>query len=256
MPSVFTLIGESWAFARKQPVLLHIGFWLLFLPMLVMNELSAYLQVAEKTVNTGTAGPVIFSILAILALSVFSIWGTAAVLLTGSRLLAAKSGRSRTSFKAVRTEASAFIIPLLLTKILRGIFSALWGILLIIPGILYFLNTLFYAVVIVVEGISYRAALRKSNAIMKGQRVAIYLRIIFLSILLFAPVSILSALLNAIPVAGSGLLIDIIVSAFYTLAFVLFHISCILFYGALRPATAPITGTGGTKKKTVKSAKK
>lgn len=252
MPNAFALINESWSFSRKQPVLLQVGFWLLFVPMLVMNLLSSYLKTAEQTITNENIGPITLAILSILALTVIVMWGTACLFVVGGRLLAAKSGRNRTSFKAVRTEAMKAIIPLLLTNILRGIFTLLWTILLIIPGIIYALNTAFYGVTVVLEGVGYRAALKRSNTLMKGKKASIYTTIILLSILLFLPSYLVEAMIvKTSPLDSNTLLSDLVSSALYTVSLTLFSLCLIQLYGSLLPKTKPVTG-GKTAKATVK----
>lgn len=255
MPGIFSMIGQSWTFARKQPVLLHAGFWLLFLPMLIMSRLSAYLEFAEKEHNAQLVGPVILSSICIILLSIVVIWGTGCILLVGSRLLSAKSGRSRSSFSAVRAEARAFIVPLLLTNLLRGLITVLWGILLIVPGIIYALNTVFYSIIVVVEGIGYRQALRKSSALLKGKRLLAYWNIIALLFLLYAPASIVSGIIENFPGSATPILSDVMSNALYTVSTILFTLSTILLYQSLIPATKPVTG-GGKKAVTKKVAAK
>ena len=40
MPNPFTLIGNAWEFARKQPVIIDIGLWMFFAPIIALNALA------------------------------------------------------------------------------------------------------------------------------------------------------------------------------------------------------------------------
>ncbi len=244
MPSVFSLIGQSWTFARKQPILMQTGLLLLFLPLLVMGVLSDYLESIKDQAVPNEALTIMLSAIGIVSMSVVIVWGTASVLLIGSRLLAAKSGRSRTSLSNVSSEAASFIVPLLLTKILRSIFCVLWGILLIIPGIIYAFNTAFYAIIVVLEGVQYRKALKMSSALMEGRRLEVYWKIIALSLLLFVPPSIVAAAIQTLPYNEAPYVADVVNNLLYAGSLVLFTLSMILLYGSLKPSTKPITGGG------------
>ncbi len=224
---------------------------MLFLPMFVMNRLSYYLHTTQNNVTNENIGPITLAIITILVLTVVVIWGTACVITVGGRLLAATSGRSRTSFKAVRTETHAVILPLLLTNILRGIFTVLWGILLIIPGIIYALNTVLYAVIVVLEGKGYRAALKRSSVLMRGKRASVYITVILLSAIFFLPAYWLEALIEALVPFKDAAFEDFLSSAFYTISMTLYTLSLIQLYGSLLPKKKPVTGG-----KTMKAAAK
>ncbi|HVW66195.1 MAG TPA: hypothetical protein VHA78_00520 [Candidatus Peribacteraceae bacterium] len=243
MPGIFQLIGDAWNFGRKQPALIHVSFWLLLLPMLAMSLLSRLIAM-QRFSNAATSGPATAASLLMIVLAVVFVWGMACVLIIGKRMLAAKAGRSRTSFKAVRREARGFIIPLILTSILRSVFAFLWALLLIIPGIIYSVRTAFYFIIIVEEGVSYRAALQRSKEIARGHVWDIFWRFVVLAIILFAPISIVTAILHAFSdtyAAQFGT--DLLSTIFTTLSAVLFILCIVQMYGSLRPATAPVTGS-------------
>jgi|CXWL01.1.fsa_nt_gi hypothetical protein len=247
MPGVFALIGQSYAFCRKQSALIGVGFWLLFLPLSGINLLASFIKEAHRNIGAENGAPLLLSALCVMLLGILLMWGVSCVLVIGSRLLAAKAGRSRTSFKAVRTEAKAFIIPLILTGLLRGIITLLWGMLLIIPGVIYSIRTIFFSIIIVDEGIGYRPALRKSRDIVRGHTFPVIMKILLMSLFLFIPVRIfveIFTLLVFTVFAEPGLpLVDILDGALSAAALTLFTISTILLYGSLRPQTAPITNT-------------
>ena len=254
MPSVFTLIGESWNFCRKQPALSSVGFWLLFLPLTGINWCMSYIQIAQQNVYGGSNPLYFLASLCLLPLGVLLMWGISCVLVIGSRLLAAKAGRSRTSFKAVRTEAKAFVIPLILTTILRNVMTILWAILFIIPGIIYYVRTIFYVIIIVDEGMSYRPALHRSRDIVKGHTGDVFIKILLISIFLFAPIRTVIAIFTLVAFSKAQLMtVDMLDAALTSGALTLFTICTILLYQSMRPGKKMITNT---KIKTVKRKKK
>lgn len=195
MPSVFTLIGSSWAFLRKQPVLNPVIAWLFILPLTLQSSLLSEIEEDVTLLgdllarNTGMSpGAVTATIILIqIIFSVWVLWGSACVLVVGKRIAQSKAGRSRTSFKAVRDQASKFIIPLFLTQILRACITLLWALLLIVPGVIYDLRTTFYDVIIVLEGKEYREALRESIDTVKGNSWPLFWILIALGFVLFIP---------------------------------------------------------------------
>ncbi len=287
MPSVFTLIGESWNFCRKQPALSSVGFWLLFLPLTGIKWCVSFIQITQQHFYTNNNPAYFVACLCLLPLGALFMWGIACVLLIGSRLLAAKAGRSRTSFRAVRTEAKAFLVPLILTSMLQKTICLVWilpyfGLLLLsalaaagglsasdimivklllfslsllgIPATIYYVRTVFFGIIIIQERIEYRAALERSKHIIRGHFGKVFFKILFLSIALFASVDTLISIIMRFMFSLAGILaIDVLDAALTSAAFTLFVISTILLYDALRPDHAVITNT---KIKTVKRKKK
>ncbi|UPA22448.1 hypothetical protein K8942_05365 [Candidatus Peribacteria bacterium] len=256
MPSVFTLIGNAWAFAKKQSVLMQVAIWLMFLPMIGMNELSSFMADPALKMDAANGAPILLSALFILILSVILVWGIACVLLIGSRQLGSSSGRSRTSFSAVRTEARRFLIPLILTGILRNIITFLWALLLIVPGVIYSVRTAFYSIILIEEGISYRPALQKSKAIVKGHTWQLFIKLFLLGIILFAPIRILDGFGINMPTSMSLTILNVLSAAFTTLSTVLYTLCTIEMYGHMKPATKPVTGGGKKAVKKVATKKK
>jgi len=249
MLGIFALIGDAWNFGRRQPVLIHASFWLLLLPMLIIMLLSRFV-VLQRFSDPADTGSATAAFLGMVILSVIFLWGITCVLVIGKRLIAAKAGRSRTSFKSVRREARGFIIPLILTSVLRSVFTFLWGILLIVPGIIYAIRTVFYAIIIVEEGIAYRAALKRSKDIVRGQLWTVFWKVVVIALLLFVPIKIITAVLLAFSSGPAAIVgIAIISTVLTTVSTVLFLLCLIEMYGALRPATAPIMGSIGSSKK-------
>ncbi len=226
-------LSSAWIFARSQPALRSVGFWLLFLPLFGMNVLVRFADVLRQE-QSATANVLALVVVA-LFLGILLVWGTACVTVIGKRLLQNRAGRSRTSFRAVAKQASSFVIPLLLTGILRSCITTLWAILLIIPGIIYNLSTIFYPVVVVCEGLSYRPALQRSKQILKGQWWSGVLRILWIAIVLFTPVHVVLALLE---VSTNdflrGLALDFIGSAADAFLIIIFTLAMIVVYGELK----------------------
>jgi hypothetical protein len=189
-PSSATLIGQSWSFWQKQPTLQPVLFWLLFAPALSYSVCIRLLlgDGESMTAIDWSSGRTIVLILGMAAAGVTFVWGGAAVLVVGKRILGNKAGRSRSSFRSVRNQAARSLVPLLLTGLLRDCFTILWSLLLIIPGIVYALRTTFHNVIVVCEGIAYREALERSKEAMDGHLIRNTLCILALAIQLFVPV--------------------------------------------------------------------
>ncbi len=236
--STTSLIGSSWTFYRRQPALNHVGFWLLFLPLLATNILLRLAYLVEEgmlTVQNETAA-VGFLVLT-LGLGVVMVWGTAGVLVIGKRQLKSSAGRTRTSFKAVARQARPLVIPLILTGLLRGALTILWGLLLVVPGIYYSLSTTFYPVVLAVEGKSYRAALRQSRNVLRGQWWPGIIRFILLSIFLFVPPYAIFWWIDQIlpnDALAALITLDFVSSAVESLMLILFTLAMIALYGELK----------------------
>ena len=226
-------LSQAFRFARSQPALRSVGFWLIFLPLLAMNVLIRFADVLRQE-NSDMSNVLGLIVLALFA-GVLLVWGTACILLIGKRLLRSGAGRSRTSFRAVTRQASGFVIPLLLTGILRGCITTLWSLLLVVPGIIYNLSTIFYPVVVVCEGLSYRPALQRSNQILKGQWWKGVLRILWIAIILFVPFHIVLALLElTVQDFWQALILDFAGSAVDAFLIVIFTLTTIVVYRDLK----------------------
>ena len=219
MPSVFALIGGAWRFSAKQPAVFPVAFWLIFSPLAI-----AFSNVLPR--------------LCILALALMILWGEVALLVIGKRLLQTKAGRSRTSLRTTVLQARRYIIPAVLTGLLRIGLSLLWALLLIVPGILYAIRTSFFLIVIVTEGIEYRAGLKRSQHIVRGRTLQILLTFLILGITLFAPAMIVRAFLTSTfhDVAWSMIVIATVTALLSTVGMVLFTFAMILLYCELLPS--------------------
>jgi uncharacterized membrane protein len=175
-----------------------------------------------------------------LILSIIILWGSICVMLIGKRLLRKKAGRSRSSFRTVRLEASHFVLPLFFTAILRACFTIFWGLLLIVPGIIYALRTSFYNLTVIFEGKTLRRALRRSKVITYGRLKWMFWYLLALLVVLYAPINVCLAVLgSAAQDRGISFLIvlDVADAASNALASVLFAFSLILLYGEFITST-------------------
>jgi uncharacterized membrane protein len=205
-----TLIGTAWIFARKQPSLAGVTVWLLLLPGAALNMLSTLLDWNTND-GAGSLAPeehatlTLLAIVGLIVVSILMVWGGACVIVIGRKLVHSPAGRKRTSIRAIMQEARVFIIPLLLTGILRSCFALLWSLLLIIPGIIYSIRTTFYTIVVVTENMAYRDALKRSSALVRGLTWQVLWRIAVILIVLFGPVNILSSALYGLAGEGFGI---------------------------------------------------
>ncbi len=121
MSPVLRFIGTAWTFFWRQPALRPAAFLLIFLPMVAIRYLD---------LPAGVGSPEQAAVLVVLTIAglVLLTWGVASTMIVGKRLLQAKAGRTRTSFKAVRSHATGLIVPLILTDILRACIAILWSI--------------------------------------------------------------------------------------------------------------------------------
>lgn len=223
MTPVLRFIGAGWTFFWRQPALARAAFLLVFLPMTA----SYYLSVPFE--GLGAENVAVLSVLH-LGLIVLLMWGIACVLTVGKRLLQSKSGRTRTSFKAVQAQARGLIIPLLLTDILRFCLAVLWGlplalgaivaammahernltlldyaflypwlpvlgILLAIPPALYLVQTVLAPFVVAYEKLAFRPALLRSRQLVRG-RLPYTVFVSVALLLLWAPGTVASELLH------------------------------------------------------------
>lgn len=219
MPSVLALIGGAWRFSTKQPAVLPIAFWLVFFPLVI-----AFFNVLPS--------------LFILAQALMILWGEVALLVVGKRLLQTKAGRSRTSLRTTVLQARRYIIPSALTGLLFAGLSLLRALLLIVPGILYIVRTSFFPIVIVAEGIEYRAALMRSQKIVRGRTLQVFLTLLSLGIVLIGPAFLVRFFLtSALPTLEVETIIIACTTALLTtIGLVLFTFAMILYYVELLPS--------------------
>ncbi|MDD5751130.1 MAG: hypothetical protein PHS73_01255 [Candidatus Peribacteraceae bacterium] len=181
-----------------------------------------------------TTEVIVLITLAGVLLSVIMLWGTACTVLVGRRLIQSKAGRSRSSFAALRREGAHYVLPLLLTGILRACLIILWGILFIIPGVIYGIRTVFYTFTVVLEEKGFRAALRRSQTIVRGRTWRIFWKLVVLALVLYLPANFILWLLTG-PALDAGILPSLVLdltNAFVNSALsVLYTFALILLYG-------------------------
>lgn len=244
MRNLFTLIGLSWDFARKQPVLLPIALWLFFVPITGLMSLAWFEEenpVLRAVTENGIGPETDLRLLSLVLLSeillvLLVIWGAACVLLVGKRLSANRAGRAKTSFHAVRSEAARFILPLIFASILRSCFSILWGILLIVPGIVYSIRSVFYFVT-VVEGQSPREALRSSIQAVKGRTATVLGYLFLLALVLFLPTMMIAGVIEMAATLlhpTLAVLTSLTTAALISVACVLFLLTMVALYAELK----------------------
>ena len=196
------IIGEAWRFYRKQPVLNEIAFWLMLLPVALLDAIggvidTAYAQnVQMEQISQMSAMEIAVAVPMFVAILYFFVWGQACTLMVAKRLVSSPAGRTRTSFKAVRKQGKKYIGALFLTELLRSIITLLLTLLLIVPGVIYSVRTVFYDIMMIEDGkVNYgRDALNKSTSIVKGHTWEVLWRIVIISICIFVPVAIVQSL--------------------------------------------------------------
>ncbi len=206
MKTSFQIIGIAWAFYKKQPVLNQIAFWLFFVPVGVLDALSGVVDtvaaqditVSAETLESMTAMEIAVTIPIILGLIYLMMWGHACTLMVSKRLLTSSAGRTRSSFKAVRDQAKKFVIPLFLVSLLRTITTLLWALLLVVPGVIYSIRTVFFDIMTIEKGkvIYGREMLNKSKEVVKGHTWEVLGKILVISICIFVPAMLLSVSLE------------------------------------------------------------
>lgn len=149
MRSLLAPLATAWLSYRKQRLLWWTTLLLLFPSLFVGNIIQAFFLRRELF-------PIAITIL--LATLALHTWGQACILI---------AGKGRRSFRSLLRAARPLIIPLLLTGLLRQCFTLLWGLLLILPGIIYNIRTTLFDAVIAREGQQYRQALRRSAFVVR-----------------------------------------------------------------------------------------
>jgi uncharacterized membrane protein len=246
MPNIFTLIGTSWDFYKSQPVLRTVLFWLILLPLAMLLATSEFFA-EEAMLNEYTfegviqgvqsPAPLLLFILLQLVLGVVMLWGIACVLLVGKRLLQTRAGRTRSSFSVVRKQAGRFVGNLFITDVLRSCFTFFWALLLIVPGIIYFVQTFFFAIAIVCEGKGYREALLHSKSVVKGHTRTALLYLAGLAGAIFLPLLVIDSIsIELVFRTVPGLMrFTYLISAYlYSLGIVIFMLSTMSLYAQLK----------------------
>lgn len=236
MPSPLTLIGQAWRFYQKQPALFPVLVWMLIIPSVITNMLNMRLLKDGDTIEWASNETVLLILGIVLCWVVFT-WGMASVLVIGKRLLQHKAGRTRTSFKAVRTQAGKALIPLILTSILRDCYTFLWALLLIVPGIIYSFRTVFFSIIIICEGKAYQEALSASKEVVMGRTLHVALMAIALTLPLQIPSALIEQIAHQIIPKTDLLpwaLVSIFSSGLSSMAAMITTLTMVLLYGSLK----------------------
>jgi len=206
MKTPFEIIGAAWSFYKKQPVLNQITFWLLFVPIGLIDAISGLIDTVAaqgftldgKDIQSMTSMEFAITIPIIICLAYFLTWGHICVLMVAKKLLNSSAGRTRTSFKAVRDQSKKFIIPIILVTILRAITTLLWSLLLIVPGVIYSIRTFFFDIIMIEKGtVLYgRETLEMSTKLVKGHGWTIFTTLLAISVCVFVPAAIFNTCLQ------------------------------------------------------------
>ena len=222
----------------SQPVLRGVMIWFFILPYAIHNLFWTFVYWNQAQVALTPDQQEMLRIIIILEMIVLGIVMTcssALALTVSKRILTSRAGRARSSLSGVWNEGRPSVIPLLLTGVLRFCFICFWGLLLIVPGVIYAIRTMFYDVVIVGEGKSYRGALKRSKAIVHGHTWAILWRYCLLFLLLPIAVNALTYIGYWIT-QGTGwpgtVAMDIVDAVLNGPAMLLLIISTVLLYKA------------------------
>ena len=201
-PSLLPALRTACGFVRKQPILLDIALWFVLVPAAIADAAIGSLakggwQTNLLAASGGVRNATPAVLMLMLVVGVFTLWGQAATLIVARRMLKRSAGRSRTSLRAVAREARGFIIPLLLTEILWTASIVLWGLALLIPGIVTAFRGIFFPVIIVTEGQeAYRAALRSSASVVRGHWLRTMLAITLAAVLCLGTPYVIGSILS------------------------------------------------------------
>lgn len=197
MPQTFALIAGAFQFFKRQPALAHVLIWMLALPILLLRVLGRIVVLPGKTsslsmipfILRADAATLILLAPAVVLLLLVIVWGSACILMSARRTIQTKAGRARTSFRTLRKEAAPYVPPLVRTCIVRAFFVLFRLPLLIVPGILYAIRTIFAVVAVVCEDLAGSEALRRSVEITRGRTGRVFVAVFALALVLFLPAS-------------------------------------------------------------------
>ncbi len=232
---VFPLIAQAWTFSRKHPVFQAVLLWMSIVPLTLIDLFGTVVPPANPRLDAAVQ-------IALLVLeSVVATWALAAFLLVGRRMLENRPGRARTSLKAVARESAPLVLPLLLTSLLRACILLEWAVLLVLPALVYGIRTTLYPVVLALEGLTYRDALRRSTELTRGRFWSVTGTLLLLTLVLIVPAELASLALSLIAERFSPAAEAVAVLMGYALsgeAGLLFTLSLVALYGRLRTQQA------------------
>ncbi|MEK7218757.1 MAG: hypothetical protein AAB728_04805 [Patescibacteria group bacterium] len=267
------LLRETWTYLRKQPVLLTITGWFLFLPSLADSWFGRWWDEQGFPSAPAAVQPIdVVLVAAVLVVTFVYLWGISCVLLVGKRMVVSRAGRSRSSFRRVRGDALPLVFPLLLTSLLqqcltfyRALLFAVPAIVavlllrgnpavdapvggrtgftlllltpLLIPAVLFLLRTSFAPIVLACEGKTFRAALKRSRELTRHNLARVAGTLLALAAATLLPASLLSLLFwSLLPESSPRLYYagDVTDSLLSSAALLFFLLSMIGLYGKLR----------------------
>ncbi len=157
LPGVASLLAQSWKIFKQEPYT-FLGFsgWLL-VPV-VLNLLA------------GLALPTQFDALSdmmfsMVAYSILSIWAIVAMIITTRQIVTGKKNDSLVISKL----AWQVLIPYLLASILTSFLNLVGFMLLVVPGIIFWIWYAFAPTIILIEGGGFMAAFHQSKALVRGR---------------------------------------------------------------------------------------
>ncbi len=240
MPSVLSLIHGSWNLFCKHHLLRRAWLWLILLPMLV-NSLLQFAQlgaspsanplVSEEFLIRSAVDPVLLALSTVL-LRTIGIFGSTCVLEIGVALLHPRRAAEHATFPSVLRRGAVDFFSVVITSVLRFVIASLWALLLIVPGIIYLLRTVFYAIVVVDEGAFGLDALRRSAQLTRGRVLRTWGTILPLGALLLGPPLILDGVLEAAASPSVHAAGALAISSLFSLGYVLLLLGLILLYGS------------------------
>lgn len=189
MLSLLSPLSSAWRSYGKQPLLWWVTLLLLF-PSLLIGDLITNFFLERALL------PLIL-VLLLASIGLYA-WGQACVLIVGN---------GRRSLRVLLRDAKPLILPLLLTSVLRQCLILLFGLLLILPGILYAIRTVLFSVVLAREGQQYRPALRRSTCIVRTHMLRATTIIVAVYLLFFLPAYLLDFLPSFLPPLLPGIVL-------------------------------------------------
>jgi hypothetical protein len=280
LPNIFSILSASWGFLRTHSVLNHVALWFIILPTAFLHFfMRLFEHVSLKNTPSPYQGTIsltpssaIVLIILFFLLTVLLLWGAVCIIFTARRIIKKTSGRNRTSFGALVHKTRPLLIPLVFTSILRTCFILFRALLVLIPlallltlpkesadssvlsvplltivmfialipSLIYSIQTTFYDIVVVTEKKVNRAALHRSQSIVKPHTAALLLYLLGLSIILFIPVNIVASLVEYAIVSFDPLLLpiaDIIRAGLSGISTVLLVLSEVMLFVSLTQNT-------------------
>jgi hypothetical protein len=247
--------------------------WFLILPSVADAWIGRWWEGQGLPETAAALRPLdVISTFAVLAVAFVYLWGLSCVLFVGKRMVINRAGRTRSSFRRVRSDALPLVFPLFLTSLLQQCLTFYRALLfmvpaflamllirgnpavdapvkgmtdftlliltpLLIPAILFLLRTSFAPIVLVCEGKAFRAALKRSRDLTRKRLPHIIGSLLALLAATVLPASLLSLLLWTLIPEGSVQMYyigDIVDASLSSTAILVFLLSMIGLYGKLK----------------------